>query len=1471
MEHTYRLLTILRAYLGVLVLLLPLALFPPTLSSMERTEGRGTPASAPELPASHVAGWWTTVQEDLRRREYHVTWQEASLSPGGPVASTGLRAGGYQAPNRAQNLRIGFYSTGIRVVPRTPTQPSPWQGEGEGGGWTWGLALTGLGRGEAQRPITEVAPIPETNRVEYRRGPVTEWYVNDEHGLEQGFQISKPKSQSPNLQSPIVLELALTGDLTPRLTDDPSAGTSAGTSASPSASSGQASVQASRQASGQGDQAVEFTTAGGTPVLHYGPPRAADATGRSLPAHLELAPAHHTSRITHHALRITINDSAATYPITLRLTITSLSSSADWIGESDQDNAGLGYALSTAGDVNGDGYSDLIVGAPWYDAGQTDEGAAFVYYGSSTGLTTGSADWTATGGQQDAHFGAAVSIAGDVNGDGYSDVIVGAPDYDGDQPDEGAAFVYYGGLADLSVSAWTAHPTHQAGAHFGTAVSTAGDVNGDGYGDIIVGAPDYDSDQPGEGTAYVYHGSSTGLSLADWTATGGQEDAHFGYSVSTAGDVNGDGYGDVSVGAPDYDGDQPDEGAAYVYHGSSAGLSLAGWTATGDQEDAHFGYSVSTAGDVNGDGYGDLIVGAPDYDGDQPGEGAAYVYHGSSTGLTADSADWTATGDQQDAHFGAAVSIAGDVNSDGYADAIVGAPDYDDVQTDEGTAFVYHGGPAGLATAPTWTAHPTDQREAHFGTAVSTAGDVNGDGHSDLAIGATGYDHEQTDEGGAFVYHGGPSGLAAAPTWSGTSERAGVLLGWSVSTAGDVNGDGYGDVIVGAPRYDHGQSEEGVTFLYTGGPDGPATSPAWMGESDQEWAWFGYAVSTAGDVNNDGYDDIIVGAPRYDGAQMDEGTAYVYHGSSTGLTTGSADWTATGGQGDARFGIAVSTAGDVNGDGYSDVVITANGYDADQTNEGAAYVYHGSSTGLTTGSADWAAHPTGQAYANFGRSASTAGDVNRDGYSDVVIGASWYDDTLADERDNGAAFVYCGSPTGLSLAADWMVTGDRAEAEFGIAVSTAGDVNNDGYSDVIVGAYKYTDLGATPWREGAAFVYHGSSTGLTTDSADWTAAGRQESAKFGLAVSTAGDVNGDGYSDVAVGAPNYASGQSNEGAAFVYHGSSTGLTTGSADWTAEGDQEGAGYGFAVSTAGDVNGDGYSDLIIGAPTYNDGQMDEGGAFVYLGNGGGGLPVRPRQLRSDTPLSPPHGGEVGPIPIAPLGRSNSANQVRLQLTARSPLGRQPVGLQWQLAPLGTPFTAATAISGASPAWSDVLTTGVVLSQTVGGLTGGIVYRWRVRLLYRPGNRLGQTGGRWLYLPWNGPQEADFRTPRLLAPDRNANVLPGQLAVYIHTLTNPISETQTFTLTGVSSQGYAVTVATPSGAPTVTLSAFGWGPVTVTVQTPATAISGTQDTTVVTAASDLSGHHAVYDVTTIVPATAVALNDVFLPLILHDLPLP
>ncbi len=388
---------------------------------------------------------------------------------------------------------------------------------------------------------------------------------------------------------------------------------------------------------------------------------------------------------------------------------------------------------------------------------------------------------------------------------------------------------------------------------------------------------------------------------ANWTAESNQADAYFGVSVSTAGDVNGDGYSDVIIGAPYYDNGQTDEGRAYVYYGSASGLSAtANWTAESDQISAWFGYSVSTAGDVNGDGYSEIIIGAPSYDNGQTNEGRAYVYHGSAGGLST-TANWMAESDQASAWFGNSVSTAGDVNGDGYSDVIIGAPSYDNGETDEGRVYVYYGSSSGLSVASNWSAE-CNQANASFGVSVSTAGDVNGDGYSDVIIGAYIYDNGQTDEGRAFVYHGSSSGLSATANWTGESNQAGAYFGFSVSTAGDVNGDGYSDIVIGAFYYTNGETNEGRAYVYHGSASGLLVTPNWTAESDQIGAFFGVSISTVGDVNGDGYSDIIVGATWYKNGETAEGKAFIYYGSLNGLSL-TANWTDEGNQVNASLAI----------------------------------------------------------------------------------------------------------------------------------------------------------------------------------------------------------------------------------------------------------------------------------------------------------------------------------------------------------------------------------------------------------------------------------------------------------------------------------------------------------------------------------------------------------------------------------------
>jgi hypothetical protein len=432
----------------------------------------------------------------------------------------------------------------------------------------------------------------------------------------------------------------------------------------------------------------------------------------------------------------------------------------------------------------------------------------------------------------------------------------------------------------VAVPDWMAEG-NQPDAWFGWSVATAGDVNGDDYSDLIVGAFLYDNEDVTSGRVFVFHGSPGGLGASpDWTAEGDQANAHFGRSVGTAGDVNGDGYSDVIVGAPFYDNGEEDEGRAYVYYGSSTGLNhTPAWIAESNQAGAEFGRVIASAGDVNGDGFSDVIIGARYYDNGQLNEGAAFVYYGSSTGLSG-TPDWSAEGDQEGAEFGRSVGSAGDINGDGYADIIIGAPSYDTDQGDEGRVFVYYGSAGGLRTTTEWIMSGSDM--VGFGWSVASAGDVNGDGYGDIIIGAPYYGISQPKEGRAFVYHGSNAGLSLSHDWLVEGNQPLANLGWSVSTAGDVNWDGYSDIMVGAPVYDSGELNEGRAYLFYGYGCGISAIPALEVEGDQSYAWLGISVNTAGDVNGDDFDDVVVGAPLFDNNYNDEGRAYVFHGEPNG-------------------------------------------------------------------------------------------------------------------------------------------------------------------------------------------------------------------------------------------------------------------------------------------------------------------------------------------------------------------------------------------------------------------------------------------------------------------------------------------------------------------------------------------------------------------------------------------------------------
>lgn len=474
-------------------------------------------------------------------------------------------------------------------------------------------------------------------------------------------------------------------------------------------------------------------------------------------------------------------------------------------------------------------------------------------------------------------YGFSVNAAGDINNDGFSDVVIGAPAYVDiisvsggtyNLVSVGAAFVYYGSASGLPASPnEVLQPTTEAGALFGYSVSTAGDVNGDGFKDIVVGAPgDHTSLNVGiipvatsvaVGKVYVYYGGPAGtfdgnvnteptasvslsLTQTDFPALiTAPVNPLYGFSVSSAGDVNGDGKADILVGSPAYTRLLPvplQTGRVDIYYGSAAGISAASkHSITGITLNALFGFSVSTAGNVNKDKNGsvdidDIIVGAP---GDLTfiGAGQAYVFHGNVAGIsanTASSANTSLSTGILTTLFGYCVANGGDLNGDGFADVLVGEPAALENVLSQlvsvGAVHVYYGSATGI-TASGSTTLTSPHRPSLlgfiegnllYGFSVHTAGDMNCDGINDIVVGepggtalslgsgVLGLVSTNSLSGRAYIYTGragaGPSNSASYTFEENGPVSVANMIGYSVSTAGDINGDGKADVLIGAPN-----------------------------------------------------------------------------------------------------------------------------------------------------------------------------------------------------------------------------------------------------------------------------------------------------------------------------------------------------------------------------------------------------------------------------------------------------------------------------------------------------------------------------------------------------------------------------------------------------------------------------------------------------------------------------------------------
>ena len=422
------------------------------------------------------------------------------------------------------------------------------------------------------------------------------------------------------------------------------------------------------------------------------------------------------------------------------------------------------------------------------------------------------------GTDENAFAGTSVAGAGDLDGDGYGDLVIGGPNADS----EGAAWLVYGSVsiagelrADATVRGFAS--TSPAGM----SVASAGDVDADGFDDVLVGTQTWWREPF---RAYLLYGGGRERGELVGDAAICDDEGGYDAAVGGGGDLNGDGFDDMLLGSPDLDG----VGAVFVVLGANdlptMEAAYAGWNDCNSDimradaelepdEGSRAGASVAVVPDLDGDGLDELLIGAPDDPWEATGAGHAWLVLGAADLPEALSPDARLEGEVTGDGLGAAVAGTGDVDGDGHGDLMIGAPGDDTVAVDAGAALLVLGSSSPGRTLSAEAALYGSEGNNALGTSVAGAGDLDGDGHRDLLIGVPGESvgWESTQGSGRLIL--GASDL------SGTMETASLLLGqgggagWSVAGAGDVDADGRDDLLIGAPYDSTDRDSAGAAYL----------------------------------------------------------------------------------------------------------------------------------------------------------------------------------------------------------------------------------------------------------------------------------------------------------------------------------------------------------------------------------------------------------------------------------------------------------------------------------------------------------------------------------------------------------------------------------------------------------------------------------------------------------------------------------
>ena len=893
----------------------------------------------------------------------------------------------------------------------------------------------------------------------------------------------------------------------------------------------------------------------------------------------------------------------------------------------------FGVSVAGVADADGDEQGDLLVGAALEDGGAEDAGRAYLFLSGEGG---GNMPPIAVDDMAATTEGVAVSISvlsndADPDGDQLTIASVGAPMNGMAEALQGQitytpssgftgtdSFTYTvsdgnGGTDDGLVTVAVSNaldiltlvsPNPEALGNFGVSAAGVPDLNGDGRGDVLVGAWREDGGAGDAGRAHVFSGV-TGARLRTLVSPNPEIDSQFGRSVAGVPDADGDGQGDLLVGAPLEDGGASNAGRAYLFSGAT-GVVLRTLVSPNPEANGVFGLTVAGVPDLDGDGRGDLFVGAQGEDGGMSDAGRAYVFSGATGELLR---TLVSPNPEANGFFGFDVAGVPDLDGDGQGDFLVAADGEDGGMQDAGRAYVFSGATGALLRT---LESPNPEGGGQFGSSVAGVPDADGDGRGDLLVGALFEPIGQLDAGRAYLFSGATGELLR--TLESPSPEDGSLFGISVAGVADADGDGRGDLLVGVRSEDGGERDAGRVYLFSGATGAllrtlESLNPTVTGN-------FGISVAGVPDADGDGRGDFVVGAHREDGGDVGAGRAYLFlSGEEVGnmpplavddaatTTAGAAvtiDVLANDSDPDGDLLTIAMVGSPVNGtaeivqgqvlytpglgftgiDDFTYTVSDGNGGDDDGF---VTVTVLQAVQGLAT-----LTSPNVENLGQFGRSVARVPDADGDGRDDLLVGAPLEDIELPDA---GRAYLFSGATGRLLQTLD--TPNPEESGFFGFTVAGVPDSDGDGRGDLLIGAILEDNEAQDAGR---AYLFSGA-TGMllqTLESPNFVQGG-----SFSAAMAGVPDADGDGRGDLLVGAPLENRGAENAGAAYLYSGATGLLVRTLESPNPELDGE---FGVSVSGVSDVNGDGRVDLLVGASREDGGATDAGRVYVFNGTTG-----------------------------------------------------------------------------------------------------------------------------------------------------------------------------------------------------------------------------------------------------------------------------